>query len=162
MKAGYGSIHHFISVMIAGYSKSNSRTLSGLSHGQELRGAGHHSFHRRNPFHGANGFTKREFVLKLTGEGEKPEYPNYVALELLKDKCALMDNYRIGDEIKVTFNLSGRSGAKPGNPEKCFTSLQAWRIEGAGSGGADEYCKPCPITTPRPMTTMCLSEERLF
>ena len=94
--------------------------------------------------YGANGFTKREFVIKLTGEGEKPEYPNYVALELLKDKCALMDNYRIGDEIKVTFNLSGRLWAKPGNPEKCFTSLQAWRIEGAGSGGADEFSQTMP------------------
>lgn len=94
--------------------------------------------------YGANGFTKREFVIKLTGEGEKPEYPNYVALELLKDKCALMDNYRIGDEIKVTFNLSGRLWAKPGNPEKCFTSLQAWRVEGAGSGGADEFSQTMP------------------
>lgn len=86
--------------------------------------------------YGANGFTKREFVIKLTGDGEKPEYPNYVALELLKDKCALMDAYRVGEEVVVHFNLSGRLWAKPGNPEKCFTSLQAWRIERAGAEGS--------------------------
>ena len=79
--------------------------------------------------YGKNGFTKREFVIKVTGEGENPTYPNHVALELIKDKCALMDSFNIGDEIKAQFNLSGRLWASSGNPEKCFTSLQAWRVE---------------------------------
>jgi len=80
---------------------------------------------------GQNGFTKREFVIKLSGEGENPSYPSYVALELLKDKCSLMDQYQLGQEIIAHFNLSGRLWAAQGKPEKCFTSLQAWRIESA-------------------------------
>ena len=83
--------------------------------------------------YGQNGFTKREFVIKLSGEGENPDYPNYVALELIKDKCALMDTYTIGDEVNVHFNLSGRLWNAPGKPEKCFTSLQAWRVEQVGA-----------------------------
>lgn len=79
--------------------------------------------------YGQNGFTKREFVIQLSGEGVNPTYPNYVALELLKDKCAILDTYQVGEEIKVSFNLSGRLWNAPGKPEKCFTSLQAWRIE---------------------------------
>lgn len=79
--------------------------------------------------YGQNGFTKREFVVKLTGEGENPTYPNYVALEFVKDKCALLDAYQKGDEVKVGFNLGGRLWSAPGKPEKCFVSLQAWRIE---------------------------------
>lgn len=79
--------------------------------------------------YGQNGFTKREFVIQLSGEGVNPTYPNYVALELLKDKCAILDTYQVGEEIKVGFNLSGRLWNAPGKPEKCFTSLQAWRIE---------------------------------
>lgn len=86
--------------------------------------------------YGANGFTKREFVVRLSGEGEKAEYPNYVALELLKDKCALLDTFKAGDEVNVTFNLSGRLWNSPGKPEKCFTSLQAWRVERAAAGEA--------------------------
>jgi hypothetical protein len=78
--------------------------------------------------YGNNGFTKREFVLKLTGENENTTYPNYIALELIKDKCATMDDHNIDDEIQVQFNLSGRLWSNGGNPEKCFTSLQAWRI----------------------------------
>ena len=95
--------------------------------------------------YGQNGFTKREFVIKLTGEGENERYPNHVALELVKDKCALMDTYNIGDEITVHFNLSGRLWSGNGQGEKCFTSLQAWRIEGAGSNNAiDAYDQSPP------------------
>ncbi|MDO6805125.1 DUF3127 domain-containing protein, partial [Wenyingzhuangia sp. 1_MG-2023] len=98
--------------------------------------------------YGQNGFTKREFVVKLTGDGEKPEYPNYIALELIKDKCALMDSYNPGDEVQVSFNLSGRLWSAAGKPEKCFTSLQAWRVERVGdavqSGGGSPFAQTMP------------------
>lgn len=86
--------------------------------------------------YGQNGFTKREFVIKLTGEGENPDYPNYVALELIKDKCSIMDVYNVGDEVIAHFNLNGRLWSAPGKPEKCFTSLQAWRVEAANGAQA--------------------------
>lgn len=79
--------------------------------------------------YGQNGFTKREFVIKLTGERENPSYPNYVALEFIKDKCALLDPFQPGDAVRVAFNLGGRLWNAPGKPEKCFVSLQAWRID---------------------------------
>jgi len=87
--------------------------------------------------YGNNGFTKREFVLKLTGDDENSAYPNHIALELIKDKCALMDNYQEGDELKVFFNLSGRLWSGGGKPEKCFTSLQAWKIEAVESSSTE-------------------------
>ena len=93
--------------------------------------------------YGNNGFTKREFVIKLIGEGENERYPNHVALELIKDNCALMDNYAVGDEITAQFNLSGRLWSGNGKPEKCFTSLQAWKVDrlaaGAGVNDGDSY-----------------------
>ena len=98
--------------------------------------------------YGANGFTKREFVLKLTGEDENSSYPNYIALELIKDKCAMIDAYSIGDEITVHLNLSGRLWSSAGQPERCFTSLQAWRIErvgaAAGMDSFDQSSQPPP------------------
>lgn len=103
-----------------------------MSKSFEVQGA-IHSIGETQSF-GQNGFTKREFVIKVTGEGENPAYPNYLALELLKDKCALMDQYQLGQEIIAHFNLSGRLWAAQGKPEKCFTSLQAWRIESADAG----------------------------
>ncbi len=73
--------------------------------------------------YGSNGFTKREFVVKLTGENENPRYPNHIALELIKDNCAIMDSYDVGDEIQALFNLSGRLCSGNGQQEKCFTSF---------------------------------------
>ena len=75
-------------------------------------------------------------MIKLTGEGENPDYPNFVALELIKDKCALMDQFQPGEEVNVHFNLNGRLWNAPGKPEKCFTSLQAWRVQRADDAGA--------------------------
>ena len=91
--------------------------------------------------YGNNGFTKREFVVKLTGDDENPRYPNYVAMELIKDNCAQMDNHNVGDEIQAQFNLSGRLWTGNDQKEKCFTSLQAWRISslsGQSMSSADE------------------------
>lgn len=105
----------------------NQRFLSIMSKSFEAQGV-IHSIGATTEY-GQNGFTKREFVIKLTGEGETPAYPNYVALELIKDKCSLVDQYNIGDEINVHFNLNGRLWNAPGKPEKCFTSLQAWRVD---------------------------------
>ena len=106
--------------------------------------------------YGKNGFTKREFVIKLTGEGENSQYPNHVALELIKDKCALMDNYKIGDEITAQFNLSGRLWSGNDKPEKCFTSLQAWKIESADAGseaGMGAYDQTPPEYDKMPQTS---------
>ena len=89
--------------------------------------------------YGNNGFTKREFVIKLISEGENERYPNHVALELIKDKCSLMDSYSIGDEITIQFNFSGRLWSGSDKPEKCFTSLQAWKLDPlVSSNGAND------------------------
>ena len=99
--------------------------------------------------YGNNGFTKREFVIKLTGDDENSAYPNHIALELIKDKCALMDGHNEGDELKVSFSLSGRLWSGGGKPEKCFTSLQAWKIEavGVGVGASPEVAQPAAQDT---------------
>jgi hypothetical protein len=92
--------------------------------------------------YGNNGFTKREFVIKLSGAEENSQYPSYAALELIKDKCSLMDSYNPGDEIIAHFNISGRLWSSAGKPEKCFTSLQAWRVEPAGHGATNKSQVP--------------------
>ncbi len=78
---------------------------------------------------GNNGFTKREFVIKVTGPDQNPSYPNHLAFELIKDRCSLIDSYAVGTELKVHFNLNGRLWQAPGKPERCFNALQAWRLE---------------------------------
>ena len=66
-----------------------------------------------------SGFTKREFVV-TTNE----QYPQDIKLELIKEKCSILDNYQAGNDVKVSFNLRGNE-----YQGKYFVNLQAWKIE---------------------------------
>ena len=73
-----------------------------------------------------SGFTKREFVIKTTDDGD---YPQDIKLELVKDKTSLIDKYNIGDRVKVYINIRGREWN-----EKYFVNLVAWKLEGQEMG----------------------------
>lgn len=73
-------------------------------------------------------FKKREFVITI---GE--QYPQHVSFQLTQDKCELLNNYQIGDEIRVDYNLRGREWNGP-QGIKYFNTLEAWRIELISSG----------------------------
>jgi hypothetical protein len=75
---------------------------------------------------GSNGFQKRSVVLDTT---EKPEYPQFVSIDLTQDKCSLIDVYNIGDNIKISINIGGRLWVNPQGEEKYFNSITGWRIE---------------------------------
>ncbi|KUG08782.1 DUF3127 domain-containing protein [Solirubrum puertoriconensis] len=78
-------------------------------------------------------FRKREFVLEVV-DGQ---YPEHIKFQLVQDKTSLIDQYKIGDEVRVQFNLRGRGFNKNGQM-LYFTNLEAWRIEaasGASAGG---------------------------
>ncbi len=44
---------------------------------------------------GASGFRKRETVV-TTDE----QYPQSILIEFVQDKCDLLDNYKVGQEVK--------------------------------------------------------------
>ena len=69
-------------------------------------------------------FQKREFVLQT----QDSEYPQTIQFELKQDKCSLLSNYNVGDEIKVKFNISGRAWEKDG-VVRYFNTLDAWKLE---------------------------------
>ena len=78
----------------------------------------------------SNSFKKREFVLEYA---ENPQYPEFLKFEMIQDKCAILDSYKANDEVDVYFNLKGRKWTDPKGEVKYFNSLQAWKIESAGT-----------------------------
>ena len=80
---------------------------------------------------GEKGFRKREFVI-TTDE----KYPQHIPLELVQDKCELIDKFSVGQFIKVGVNIQGREWTNPEGEVKHFLSLQAWSIN-LLEGGAD-------------------------
>jgi len=77
-------------------------------------------------------FKKREFVIT----DNSSQYPQHISFQLTQDKCSIIDQYKVGDEIKVHFNLRGREWTNPQGEVKYFNSLEAWRIEGNASGAS--------------------------
>ena len=85
-------------------------------------------------------FKKREFVIT----DNSSQYPQHISFQLTQDKCSLLDNYKVGAEIRVHFNLRGREWTSPQGEIKYFNSLEAWRIEsgtGANAGNASSANK---------------------
>ena len=90
---------------------------------------------------GANGFRKRELVV-TTDE----QYPQHIMIEFTQDKCDLLNNYGVGEPVKVSINLRGREWVNPQGETKYFNSIQGWRIEKAGDapqgGGYQQQAPP--------------------
>lgn len=85
-----------------------------------------------------SGFSKREFVI-TTPE----QYPQDIKLEVVKDKCNVLENYAIGDDVDVSFNIRGNE--YNGN---YYVNLQAWKINKIASS---QPVEKAPKTEPKNM-----------
>jgi hypothetical protein len=74
-------------------------------------------------------FQKRDFVVT----DNSSQYPQHISLQLSQDKCGLIDNVNIGDELKVSINLRGREWTSPKGEVKYFNTIEAWKIEKSGA-----------------------------
>ena len=75
-------------------------------------------------------FRTREFVIEKSDDIGGRVVTNYIKFQCVQDKTALLDKIKIGDEVKVHFNLKGTRWVKDGR-ENYITNLDAWRIETA-------------------------------
>lgn len=75
---------------------------------------------------GSNGFRKREVVLTT-----EEQYPQHIMVEFVQDKTDLLNNFTVGQPVKISINLRGREWTNPQGEVKYFNSIQGWRIEGA-------------------------------
>ncbi len=73
---------------------------------------------------GNNGFRKREVVVTT-----EEQYPQHIMVEFVQDKCELLNNFAVGQAVKISINLRGREWVNPQGETKYFNSIQGWRIE---------------------------------
>lgn len=98
-----------------------------------------------------SGFSKREFVV-TTGDGK---YPQDLKFEMVKDKCAILDNYKEGSDVKVSFDIRGNE-----YNGKYYVNLSCWKLEGGSGGGSrrDEYSQESPAS-PEPSAADLRKED---
>ena len=73
---------------------------------------------------GSNGFRKREMVITT-----EEQYPQQILIEFVQDKTELLNNFQVGQNVKVSINLRGREWTNPQGEVKYFNSIQGWRVE---------------------------------
>lgn len=91
-------------------------------------------------------FSKREFVITDTSS----MYPQDILFQAVQDKCAMLDGFKVQDQVEVSFNLRGREWTSPQGEVKYFNTLDAWRVEKVGqgmpqSGPSEMNLDPIPV-----------------
>ena len=70
---------------------------------------------------GQKGFRKRVVVL----EQDNGRFKNYIPVEFTNDGCDSVDDMNVGDEVDITYRLSGRKWQKdPQSEVKFFLSAE--------------------------------------
>lgn len=88
---------------------------------------------------GTNGFRKREVVLTT-----EEQYPQHIMIEFVQDKTDLLNNYQVGQQVKININLRGREWTNPQGEVKYFNSIQGWRIEALQQDASNGDIPPVP------------------
>jgi hypothetical protein len=97
---------------------------------------------------GNNSFKKREVVITV-----EEQYPQYILVEFIQDKCDLLNDYKVGKNVKIDINLRGREWISPEGVAKYFNTIQGWRIE------LLESQEPASIKSPKVTLVSFLDEE---
>lgn len=91
---------------------------------------------------GQKGFRKRLVVL----EQQKGSFTNYIPVEFVKDGCDAVDELGVGQEVEVTYRLSGRRWQRDaGSEPKYFLSAEGLsfrQLSGGGDGGEPDGIDP--------------------
>ena len=85
-----------------------------------IRGIVHHIDTTKT--YGQKGFRKRLVVLEEVGA----RFTNYVPVDFIQEGCDTVDDLRVGNEVEVTYRLSGRKWQKdPSSEVKYFLNAEA-------------------------------------
>ena len=99
---------------------------------------------------GSAGFKKRDFVV-TTDE----QYPQHILVQFVQDKCDLLNNFQVGESVKVDINLRGREWTNPQGETVYFNTIQGWRIGKAQTEAA-------PAQTPAMPTAQAFEPAQSF
>ncbi len=75
-------------------------------------------------------FRKREFVVKYANN---PDYPQFLKFEMVQDSCDQLNKFKVGDKVKIDFDLQGRAWVNPKGETVYFNSLRAWKLSSDNS-----------------------------
>lgn len=73
---------------------------------------------------GSNSFKKRDLVITTI-----EQYPNDIIIQFTQQRCDLLNNLQVGQNVKVYINIKGREWTNPQGEIKYFNTIEGWKIE---------------------------------
>ena len=70
-----------------------------------------------------SGFSKREFVVTTAAD----KFPQDLKFEVVKDKCSLLDGFKVGQDVQVNFDIRGNE-----YNGRYYVNLACWKLQAAG------------------------------
>lgn len=104
--------------------------------------------------YGNNGFRKRELVITT-----EEQYPQHILVEFVQDKTDLLNNFQVGQMVKVSINIRGREWVNPQGETKYFNSIQGWRIENLEQANNSDMPPVPPMETFEPVEDLKTEEH---
>ena len=90
---------------------------------------------------GENNFKKRAILLEVTEQAGDTEYKNPVFAEFVKDKCSVLDDYKVGQQVTLDINVRCNE-----HENRWYTNMTAWRISGeSATVNAENEAAPAPV-----------------
>lgn len=68
-------------------------------------------------------FKKREVIITTDDQ-----YPQDIAIQFNQDNVFLIEEYKVGEQVVVGYNLKGREWTNPQGEVKYFNTIEGWRI----------------------------------
>jgi single-stranded DNA-binding protein len=84
-------------------------------------------------------FKKRELVVTT-----EEQYPQFILINFIQDKCDLLSSFQVGEAVKVSVNLRGREWVSPQGETKYFNDIQGWRVERLQTEASGAPMPPMP------------------
>lgn len=88
-------------------------------------------------------FKKREFVIERKESGGGAVFVDFIKFQLVQDKCDLINESFLREEVKISFNIKGNRWEKEGKVNY-FTNLDAWKIEKTSGSEKEHSSAPLP------------------
>jgi translation initiation factor IF-3 len=70
-----------------------------------------------------------QFKVREIHADTEEQYTQRLAIQFTQDKCALLDNFKAGEKVKIDINLKGREANNKDGEPVVYNTIQGWRIE---------------------------------
>lgn len=90
-------------------------------------------------------FKKRELVVTT-----EEQYPQHILIEFTQARVDDLNNYQVGEPVKVSINLRGREWVSPQGETRYFNSIQGWRIERMATATSGTSASSAQMMPPMP------------